>query len=140
MVASHHSFSANGQEVARDLAPFISGLHAPRPDGHKVITGRLCQAKLTLPRLQPGQRGDWELRGYPRPAFSPPRSPGPPQSAGRKVFPDRFLVSSWDLPRDLLSSLGISRAQNFHELNNNWVEVKGEQAGGDPVGRGTWET
>lgn len=103
MAASHQSFSATGQQVARDLAPLIPGLPAPRPD-RAWSDSRVWVPLPSLPWAGP-QRGGG-AGGIPKTWPSPTLALGERAWGGwaggwEKVSPDRLLLSSWDQPRDL---------------------------------------
>lgn len=137
MAASHQSVSATGQQVARDLAPLIPGLPAPPPGGAQ--SGYLCQA---CPGL--GHRGEGELEGFPRPGLFPPWpfptlalgecAWGCGQGPGRRSHLIGFCFHPGISPGISQPPCWISerrtKSESSCELNNNPVEVKGEQAEG----------
>ena len=95
-------------------------------------------AEAPLPALQLGQRGEGELGGFPNLIFSPPVALGGPQHAGERSY----LIASCSHPRICpgasLAAVGnAGRVRISHELNNNWVQVKGKPAGRVLVGG--WE-
>lgn len=99
-------------------------------DGRPPLPGQACSAQASA-----GLEMGGGVRGYPRSAFSPPRSPAPPGVQGGRSHLIGSCSHPGTCPGTSCPPWRLPECRS-PELNNNRVGVKGEQAGGDTVGRG----
>ena len=136
MAASHQSVSATGQQVARDLAPLIPGLPAP-PLGGAQSDPRVWVPLPSLPWAGPQKGG--VAGGIPKTWPFPTLAWGEcawgcGQGPGRRSHLIGFCFHPGISPGISQPPCWISerrtKSESSCELNNNPVEVKGEQAEG----------